>query len=269
MGKLISTPPSLIQSPQSRRKVIKGLSLVGAGAFIAGCHQAGNPAADPPKAQVKEEEPPEGARDEPEVTATEDLMREHGILRRALLVYKESADKLRNNYNSVPPEALEKVAQLFRSFGEDYHEKKLEEAFIFPALKKNPGPATIYTDVLVAQHTRGREITEFVLATTAADKLASGVSRDLVTALDAFVRMYEHHAAIEDTIIFPAWKAGLKEGELDEIGARFEEIEQQQFGTDGFEAAAQRMSDIEQSLGLADLSQFTAPPPPPVRGTGK
>jgi len=29
---------------------------------------------------------------------------------------------------------------LFRSFGEDYHEKKLEEAHIFPTIKKAGGP---------------------------------------------------------------------------------------------------------------------------------
>ncbi len=33
----------------------------------------------------------------------------------------------------------------------------------------------------------------------------------LVTALESFVRMYEHHAAIEDTVVFPAWKASLGE----------------------------------------------------------
>jgi len=31
-----------------------------------------------------------------------------------------------------------------------------------------------------------------------------------------FVRMYEHHAAKEDTVIFPAWKQTLTEEQLDE-----------------------------------------------------
>jgi serine/threonine protein kinase len=38
---------------------------------------------------------------EPEVTATEDLMREHGVIPRALLVYIETAPKLRQNASSV------------------------------------------------------------------------------------------------------------------------------------------------------------------------
>ena len=74
--------------------------------------------------------------------------------------------------------------------------------------------------------------------------------------------MYEHHAAFEDTIVFPAWKATLTEDQLDEMGDKFEEIEQQQFGKDGYEDAVKQIGDIEGALGFGDLSQFTAPPPP-------
>jgi len=99
-----------------------------------------------------------------EVTATEDLMREHGILRRALLVYSAAAIKLRANASSIAPDALQKTAKLFRAFGEEYHEKKLEEAYIFPAVKKVSGEAATYPDILVAQHNRGREITDYIIS---------------------------------------------------------------------------------------------------------
>jgi hypothetical protein len=59
-----------------------------------------------------------------EVTAAEDLMREHGVLNRALLVYSAAAVKLRANPSTIPPDALHKTAKLFRAFGEEYHEKK-------------------------------------------------------------------------------------------------------------------------------------------------
>ena len=72
----------------------------------------------------------------------------------------------------------------------------------------------------------------------------------------------EHHAAIEDTVIFPAWKAAIGSNELDAMGEKFEEIEHEQFGEDGFETALKRMEEIEQSLGLSNLDMFTAPPPP-------
>src|SRR5580765_144338 len=54
---------------------------------------------------------------EPEVTATEDLMREHGILRRALLVYREAAVRLRQDSARVEGAALRDTALLFRAFG--------------------------------------------------------------------------------------------------------------------------------------------------------
>jgi hemerythrin-like domain-containing protein len=198
-----------------------------------------------------------------EVTATEDLMREHGVLRRALLVYTAAATKLHSNPSSIPPDALQKTAKLFRAFGEEYHEKKLEEAYIFPAVKQAGGEAAIYPDILVTQHNRGREITDYIINVTQNAKLG-GNAEDLAKALDAFVLMYRNHAAREDTIIFPAWKQTLTDKQLDEMNDKFEDIEHEQFGEDGFEDAVKQISAIESSLGLADITQFTAPPPPKV-----
>lgn len=200
--------------------------------------------------------------EEKEVSAVEDLMREHGVLRRALLVYAESAPKIRANPGSIPADALTRTAKLFRSFGEDYHERKLEEAYIFPAIKKAGGPAAGYADVLRAQHDRGREVTEYILAATGKGAIGTGDAEPLARALESFVLMYQNHAAREDTIIFPAWKEVLSERQLEEMGDKFEEIERQQFGKDGYEDAVTRIGQIEQTLGLADLTQFTAPPPP-------
>jgi hypothetical protein len=81
------------------------------------------------------QEKPKQENKEPEVTATEDLMREHGVIRRALLVYAETAPKLRQNAASVDAAAIRQAAQLFRTFGEDYHEKMLEEDHIFPVIR--------------------------------------------------------------------------------------------------------------------------------------
>jgi hemerythrin-like domain-containing protein len=240
----------------NRREWLAGLSSLGAGAVLIGCKQTAPSAAN--------EGRKENADDEPEVTATEDLMREHGVLRRALLVYQESATKLRNAAD-VPPEPLQKTAKLFRAFGEEYHEKKLEEVYIFPAVKKAGGVAGGYADVLIAQHQRGREITDFIVAATAGPRLAAADIKAFTAALEAMVRMYEHHAAIEDTVVFPAWKETLNAGALDEMNEKFEEIEYEQFGEDGFENALKQMVEIEQTLGLSDLAQFTAPPPPAAK----
>ena len=199
---------------------------------------------------------------EQEVEAVEDLMREHGILRRALLVYQESAGKLRSNPASVDGAALNRTAKLFQIFGEDYHERKLEEAHIFPRVKKAGGLAGGYVDVLTDQHNRGREITQFIIAVTKFGRVSTANAHPLASAFEAFVRMYENHAAREDTIVFPAWKNLLSESDLEAIGESFEDIENRQFGGDGFEKAAQEIGNVERLLGLANIAQFTAPEPP-------
>jgi hemerythrin superfamily protein len=84
----------------------------------------------------------------------------------------------------------------------------------------------------------------------------------LARVFDTFLLMYQNHAAHEDTVVFPAWKDALSERQLREIGDRFEDIERRTFGKDGFEDAVRQIVQIEQSLGFADLAQFTAPAPP-------
>lgn len=239
-----------------RRQWLLGACTVGAGVVLVGCDQK--------SARDAEEEAAEKAGKEnagAEVTATEDLMREHGVLRRCLLVYQQSADRLRANAPAIPPDALQKTAKLFRAFGEEYHEKKLEEAYIFPEVQKTGGLAASYVGVLNAQHQRGREITDYILSVTSAAKIAGNLP-EFARALEGFARMYQHHAAIEDTIVFPAWKRTMNKDQFDLISDKFEDIEREQFGKDGYEDAVKQVGEIETSLGLADLAQFTAPAPP-------
>jgi len=231
----------------SRRDLLAGIGGVSGGMILAGRALA-----------VVEPELSEEAMGG-EVTATEDLMREHGVLRRALFVYSETAARLRSRPLAVSPDALQKTAKLFRVFGEDYHEKKLEEAFIFPAVKKAGGVAAGYTDILIAQHNRGRDITEYILSVTKAAKIESGDAEPLAKAMESMVRMYRPHAAREDTVIFPAWKQTLTAKQLDEMNDKFEDIEQEMLGKNGFENAVKQISEIEAELGLADLAQFIAP----------
>jgi|SRR5947207_2241277 len=241
-----------------RRQWLAGACSVGAGVVLLGCNV-------PPEGE--EETDKEGAKPaSSEVTASEDLMREHGVLRRALLVYQESAPKLAAAAGAIDPEALQKTAKLFRVFGEDYHEQKLEEAQIFPAVQKAGGLTAAYVGVLIAQHQRGRELTDYILSVTQGDKFSAITAETLARVMQSLVRMYEHHAAIEDTVIFPAWKQTLNIDQMDQLAEKFEQIEHQELGQNGYEDAVKRISDIEASLGLADLGQFTAPPPPEVKG---
>ena len=195
--------------------------------------------------------------------AVEDLMREHGVLRRCILAFRETAGRLRITPEDVDASALNEAAKLFRSFGEDYHEKKLEEAHIFPRVRRAVAGAEAPVAVLMAQHLRGREIIDYILSVTGGPHIAAADAETLARAFDAFEVMYANHTAREDTIVFPAWKDQLSPVELAEMSNLFETIERAEFGEDGFVDAVKRVAAIEDKLGLKNLGQFTAPPAPP------
>ena len=245
-----------------RRRFLKVAALAGSAVLVGACGSNGGNAANASAAKTAVP----GAKDEKEVTPIEDLMREHGILRRALFVFSEAAVVLPNKPAANWIDAIQKAAKLFRAFGEDYHEKMLEEQYIFPLIKRKgaSGPAGAYPDILTEQHNRGREITDYILAATAAGKVAANAA-DLAKALQGFVRMYQEHAAREDTIVFPAWKDLITAEEYDKLGDKFEDIEHAQFGEDGFEDAVKQISEIETSVGLADISKLTPAAPPKVK----
>jgi hemerythrin-like domain-containing protein len=230
--------------PASRRSaLVASLGLVvGGGLLASGCAK-------------------EGEEGEEDVSATEDLMREHGVLRRILVVYRELVPVLRSNPGSIDAGAVAAAADLFRNFGEAYHEGQLEERHIFPAVQKAGGEGAGLVSTLLAQHQRGREITAFVRERSGAGKIAAGDAEPLARALDGFVRMYAAHTAYEDTIVFQAWKKSLSKTQLEEAGEQFEQIERQQFKGDGFDLAVDEIARIEQRLGLHDLARFTAAPP--------
>jgi hemerythrin-like domain-containing protein len=238
----------MIEHDNTRRGVIvaAGAGLLSAGAYAQIVHAA----------EKRDEK-------EKEVGAVEDLMREHGVIRRAILVYRNMAATLRTKPAGLDPELLRRTATMFRNFGEDYHERKLEETHIFPTVKKAGGQAAANVDVLIAQHQRGRELTDYILGVAAKGGIGSGDADPLARVLDGVELMYEHHAAREDTVVFPAWKHVLSARQLDEMGDRFEEIEHKQFGKDGFEDAVAQIAKIEEALGIGDISQFT---PAPAKG---
>lgn len=200
----------------------------------------------------------------PEVraSAVEDLMQEHGVLRRCLAIFDVAALRLRSGSGVVPAQMLRDGAMLFRTYGEDLHERMQEEQFVLPQISKAVAELAPTAAVLKFQHDRGREITEFVLNTTREGRIGQGDAVPIADALDGFVKMYMYHAALEDTVIFPAWKASLQPDQYRELAARFERLEQQEVGPDGFADAVRRIIAIENAFNLGQLSLWTAPPPP-------
>jgi hemerythrin-like domain-containing protein len=196
-----------------------------------------------------------GGKPEEDVAPPEDLMREHGVLKRVLLVYEEAIRRI-DGKKDLPVDAVKNGAEIIRAFIEDYHEK-LEEDYLFPRFEKADTLADL-TKVLREQHQAGRRVTEQITQLATAQTLKNpSSSMRLKDLMRQFVRMYEPHEAREDTVLFPALRNVVSKNEFDALGEDFEKKEHQLFGEEGFEKMVERVATIEKSLGIYDLAQFT------------
>lgn len=246
-------PPPVPIEDRSRRRFLHLSTLAGAGILLPASVRAQESPGNQAEAKIAQQT---GA---PPVNATEGLMREHGILRRALLVYRFCAKRLHTGNTKGLAQPLNDTAQLFRRYGEDFHELAIEEQYISPLVMKHSPPVSRYPAVLTEQHRRGRSITDYIASVTHGGSIPSGSVKPLADALDALELMYEEHAAREDTIVYIAWKNALSAQAFDEMTAKFDEISDRRIGRDGFTAAEVKIGKIEEAVGAANLSQFTAP----------
>lgn len=190
-----------------------------------------------------------------EVAPNEDLMREHGILNRLLLIYQEISRRI-DNHESFPIKTLSESVNIVRSFLEDYHEK-LEEEFIFPVFEKAEKQIEL-VKTLREQHNAGRNLTGYLLKHSREDVLKDDIQSILLSDyLKLYIRMFRPHEAREDTVLFPEFKQLISKDEYNRLGNVFEDKEHQLFGEDGFEKTVTKVAEIEKELGIYNLSQFT------------
>jgi hypothetical protein len=118
--------------------------------------------------------PTAGPDDPPDV----DLMAEHGVLKRVLLIYQAAVR--RTNAGMAPPaSAIHDGAEVIHDFIESFHEA-LEEGYVFPRLR-TAGKLVGTVDTLLVQHARGRELTQLILAGSTARAMSSTTTRKSVT----------------------------------------------------------------------------------------
>jgi len=188
------------------------------------------------------------------VSPPEDLMQEHGLLNRVLLIYDTCRIHLINK-EAFSKVALLNAANIIRTFVEDYHEKQ-EENYLFPRFKK-ANQLTDLVNVLLQQHHAGRRLTDQIMQLAKLQTATDSENQQLLQLLTNFNTMYRPHEAREDTVLFPAFRKIVSKNEYDSLGEEFEENEHKLFGNDGFETMVNKVADIEKSLGIYELSQFT------------
>jgi hemerythrin-like domain-containing protein len=233
-----------------RRRFLRYSALTGTGLLlsgVAGCTALGDKSdKDREKSSSKQQE---------DVSPAEDLMREHGVLKRVLLVYTEVIRRI-DAGQDLPSDEIQKSARIIRTFVEDYHEK-LEEDYLFPRFRQSHTLVDL-ADTLYRQHQAGRKLTDITMRYASAGSLRDVDDKHrLRDSLAQFIRMYNPHEAREDTVLFPAFRKLVSQHEYDALGEEFENKEHQLFGQDGFEKYVDQIAGIEKSLGIYDLAQFT------------
>lgn len=184
-------------------------------------------------------------------------MREHGLLRRVLLIYDESVIRLTQHSKGKPdfdPGVVMQCADIVRKFVEDYHER-LEQEHVFPRVQR--GQLSQLVATLLDQHRIGRLLTDKIKQSASTALKNKDDATTLAHAIYNFQHMYRPHAAWEDTVLFPAFKATLSQHEYDALGEDFEKVETQKFGEEGFEHVLAQVAQIEKKLGIDDPSHYT------------
>jgi hemerythrin-like domain-containing protein len=231
-----------------RRNFIRASAVTGTGILVASVAPTWAADADSAKDAAS-------SKPEEDVSPAEDLMREHGVLKRVMLVYDEVLRRW-DKKQDVPSEILADASGMIRHFVEDYHEK-LEEDYLFPRFEK-ANKLTSLVETLKAQHKAGRKVTDVVIQRANARDLKNAEERMKVAeAIRQFNRMYAPHEAREDTVLFPAFRSLVSSNEYDSLGEDFEKKENELFGDEGFEKMVDKVAGIEKKLGIFDLAQFT------------
>ena len=188
------------------------------------------------------------------IPPTEDLMRDHGILRRIMLVYDEVARRLKQG-EEFPLRVLTEASDIVRRYMQDYHESN-EQFHVFNWFGIAEKMVELVA-ILYQQHLAGRKLIDKIKELSTEENLKNPTERLKVGEyLTTFNQLYRRHAAWEDTLIFPAFRSIISPQDFATVGETFKREEEKLFGLDGYEKIVGQVSDLEEVLGIHDLRQF-------------
>lgn len=181
---------------------------------------------------------------------TTDLMHEHGLIMRVLLIYGQFRKQLEKG-EKLDPDLLGPVSNLVATVVHGHHEQ-VEEKYVFARLR-GVGDYETLVGRLTGQHRIGRELTATIAqAATPAHGQALGSER-LNEALGDFIALYAPHEAREDSVVFPAFERHVSAKAMAAMREELVERERQALGADWFPEAVQQIATVEKALGIHQL----------------
>lgn len=188
----------------------------------------------------------------------EELMVEHSILRRALLIYEECIRRM-NNFEEFDPDLLVETTNVLKVLIV-YHHSLLEQEYIFPRFRQ----ANKYVelcDILEDQHEYSGKQEEIILKYSNKESINNIEHKNiLINSLKKIIKVMRPHVNQEDTELFPEFKNIVSPEEFYALGQKFEDIEFQKWGEHGEKKMLDKIVNVEKELGIYDLDAFTPKP---------
>lgn len=181
---------------------------------------------------------------------TTELMHEHGLILRVLLIYDAFRKRLSEGQD-VDPKLLSPVVSIMTSAVHGHHEK-IEEDIVFERLRGAEEHGEVISR-LAGQHSIGRELTATIGRGVDPQSGGGADSDRLAEALGDFIDLYAPHEAREDTVVFPAFRREVSEEEMRGFREEVLEREKRLLGADWFSGAVKQIAEVERELGIHEL----------------
>jgi hemerythrin-like domain-containing protein len=206
-------------------------------------------------AQMMMERIPEGLEDgKEEISATEELASEHGMLDRIMLAMDRKL-KMAGAGGKADLSVINMGCGMIKQLV-DQHHMVVEEEHIYPRFENTE--LADFADVLKNQHNEMRKMVSRMenLSKTGAVRDRSEME-ELNRLFRDFHDMVMAHAAWEQTVLFPVMAGTWSKDELEELKEKQEEHEKKLLGKDATEKAYTMLMDLEKSAGISGLDDFT------------
>lgn len=194
--------------------------------------------------------------EEKESSPMEDLMKEHGIIERIMLIYQRMIEKAITG-QEVDVSVIGRASKIVDEYVSKHHERD-EEKYVFPKFREANYIVDL-VDTLEHQHNVSRALN--VQAMELSSKGAEITQDEAVRLLDLcgmFINMYLPHISRENTILFPTFFDIVSPEYVREIKEKMEGGEEKVLGETGFRGLVGRIARLEKEAGCHELSRYTA-----------